>query len=341
MKILKLLIAYVAILFTVNTVNAQSVTPVNQDPIYGGWMHSIMPQSGTFKGNVNLGGLPGVVRTVEVKPSTMPGDAWVPLNGLLAYIATSGVDQFLVSVAGLQGNYSWFDARITYTSGPNGWTQVIIVNSVRTRSVPQLYIEELNCIGYTLWVDTWVTRYNATDYNYQARMDLEYESSPGVWTVHTSHSISPAGAQVDGESIPVFLPGPPPMPSPLLCFRLRLWFRHWHQAGYSDFGWTLIAETSGNNCYEWAGISTGGVDDSGGLAPCELRMFPNPATDLVTVEGFQQRLPITVYSVDGQLIRPVSTSPSGDNVVVDVSDLSAGGYLLQQEGARPCRFVKQ
>lgn len=343
MKSLKLF-AFVAMVFCANA-HGQSVTPGFQDPINGGWMHSQMPKSGLFRGNLNMGPLSLVARTVEVKPQTDPGDAWVPLNGLLAYITASGVDQFNVSVAGLVGNYSWFDVRITYTSGPNGWTQVIVINNVRSRQVPQLQIGDNNnglyLIGYTLHVPVLATNYASGEPNYDSRVVLDYESAPGVWTYYDHYDQNGAIGNLDGETFEVFLPGPPAMPSPMLCFRLTLQIKHQHQAGYSDFGWTDVAQTNGMNCFEWQGLSTGGVDDDGGLAPCELRMFPNPAMDLVTVEGFKPNIAIFIHTVNGQFIRPASNMPSGEQLVVDVSDLAIGAYLLQQDGAKPCRFVKQ
>lgn len=310
------------------------VIPVWNDPVYGQWGHAINPQSLTFVSNVDMGSASLIVRSVEVKPQSMPGDAWVPLNNLLSYITTSGVDSFIVSIAGLVGNYSHFDVRITYSSA--SWMQVINVNNVGSRPVPQLYIEEMYRIGYTLYIDTWVTRYNANDPNYQARMDLEYEASPGIWVVHTSHAINPAGAGVDGETIPVFLPGPPALPSPLVCFRLRLWFRHWHQAGYSDVGWTLIAETNGNNCFDWEGLSTD-IEFPVEESSCCIKLYPNPVVDNVTVEGMEVDQPVLIIDAASRVVSQLTPATVSQYVV---TDLSAGVYQLVQ-GKACVRFVKQ
>lgn len=346
MKSLKLLIAYVVILCA-SLAHGQSVTPGFQDPINGGWMHSFLPMSGLFKGNLNLGSLSGVVRTVEVKPQTDPGDAWVPLNGLLAYITTSGVDQFNVSVAGLVGNYSWFDVRITYTSGPNGWTQVIIINNVRSRQTPQLQIGDNNngfyCIGYTLYVPVFATNYASGEQNYDSRVVLEYESTPGVWTYYDHYDQNGAIGNLDGETFEVFLPGPPAMPSPLLCFRLKLEMRHQHQAGYSDIGWTVIAQTSGNNCYEWSGLSTSVDDGPDGPKPCCMKPYPNPATPetgwTVTIDGnFDQSLGFQIYGPNGQLVRDIP-APQSSIFTMDVSDFASGAYMVRQGGDRACTII--
>jgi hypothetical protein len=223
MKFLKTLVVFVTILCA-NLAHSQSVTPAFQDPVYGGWMHSIMPQSGTFRGNVDLGPLSSMVRSISIRHQSAPADQWIVVG--VTTVTSSGIDQFNVPFP--SGGNGYFDVMIIY-SGVGGWTQTIMINGVRSRQVPQLQIGDNNngfyCIGYILYVPVLAANYASGEQNYDSKVVLEYESAPGVWTYYDEYEQNGAIGTLDSETFQVYLPGPPTLPSPLLCFRTRTRFQ--------------------------------------------------------------------------------------------------------------------
>jgi hypothetical protein len=59
----------------------------------------------------------------------------------------------------------------------------------------------------------------------------------------------------------------------------------------------------------------------------EVKMYPNPATDIVTISAVNVIDSVSVYSVLGQEIKQVQ--PNTNAVSVDVSDLQAGIYVVK------------
>jgi hypothetical protein len=56
-------------------------------------------------------------------------------------------------------------------------------------------------------------------------------------------------------------------------------------------------------------------------------MYPNPATDIVTISAVNAIDSVSIYSVLGQEIKQVQ--PNTNAVSVDVSDLQAGIYVVK------------
>lgn len=349
MKSLQHLIAYAAI-FCASLAHGQSVDSLYNDPTYGKWGHPIRPQSFTFEGDVTYAGAT-ILRSVLIHPVATAGNNWFPptnLGGLIQYINASVVDSFDV---GFPATHAFWDIEITYTTGQNGWTKVIHISNVPSRQFPTLQIGDNNNglyrIGYTLYVPVLATNYASGQANYDSKVVLEYESAPGVWTYYDEYEQNGAIGDLDGEEFEVELLGPPAMPAPLVCLRLTLYIRHYHQGGYSDIVWTKIAQTNGINCFEWEGLSTG-VDGPNGPEPCCLKINPNLIEDgVLRVSGFVPDQPLRIFSLNGQFVRLLAQMPVGDLMTVDVSDLAAGEYLLQQvpedesKWALACKFVKR
>jgi hypothetical protein len=59
----------------------------------------------------------------------------------------------------------------------------------------------------------------------------------------------------------------------------------------------------------------------------EVKMYPNPATDIVTISAVNVIDSVSIYSVLGQEIKQVQ--PNTNAVSVDVSDLQAGIYVVK------------
>ena len=67
----------------------------------------------------------------------------------------------------------------------------------------------------------------------------------------------------------------------------------------------------------------------------EAKVYPNPATDIVTIEcdGVKQ---VKIFGLDGSLLKNIETS----NTTIQVDDLASGVYLLRIETGKGC-IVKQ
>ncbi len=64
----------------------------------------------------------------------------------------------------------------------------------------------------------------------------------------------------------------------------------------------------------------------------ELKVFPNPAFDLLTVElpdGFKQAELLTIYNTLGEIVMQKNISSSGNSFALDVSNLNTGLYFLK------------
>ena len=346
MKSLQHLIAY-AVIFCASLAHGQSVDSLYNDPTYGRWGHPIRPQSFTFKGDVTYAGAT-ILRSVLIHPIPTPGDNWFPptnQGALIQYINSSLVDSFDVRYP---ATHAFWDIEVTYTDGL-GWTKVIHISNVPSRQFPTLQIcDANNCfyrIGYTLHMPVMATNYASGQQHYDSRVVAEYQSAPDVWTYYDHYDQNGAIGDLDNEEFEVFLLGPPPMPAPWVCFRLKLQIRHMHQGGYSDIGWTTVAQTNGENCFEWEGLSTGVGDGPDGPKPCCMRPYPNPATPetgwTVTIDSnFDQSLGFQVYSPNGQLVRDI-LPPQSSIFTMDVSDFASGAYMVRQGGDRACTLIVQ
>lgn len=336
MKFLKpFLIAFVVVCFA-QRAQAQSITPANQDPIYQQWGHVIQGHSFTFEANVDMGSLPLIGRTVERAHSDNPTD-WVLIpgvpQGMFQTFTVNGLDSIEIPVPYHSGSWNF---RITY-SAPGGWCYIIVIEQVEVKPIPTASVHDPYINGTTLHFNTIVTRYNANESGQYWAYERILLYSDGVLADSIIYQVSSAGDFNEWENFTFNLTW---VPAGLLCIKVELYY--WHENdGQSDFGPQKIASSPGNNCVPWAGLSTGGVCEVAPLVPCELRMFPNPANSVVTVEGFKPNVPIMILATNDQIIRSASAMPSGDQLVIDVSDLAVGAYSLQQEGAKGCQFVKE
>ena len=67
--------------------------------------------------------------------------------------------------------------------------------------------------------------------------------------------------------------------------------------------------------------------------PSSMSLFPNPATDMVQVDGFQDLTPWGVVNQAGTLVT------SGRGKQIDVAGIPSGLYILRAEGYEPTRFA--
>jgi hypothetical protein len=76
----------------------------------------------------------------------------------------------------------------------------------------------------------------------------------------------------------------------------------------------------------------------------EIRVYPNPAINQLTIATSSPADHVAIYSVDGALLRSVNMNNTPDACNIDVSTLSKGNYIVQvktAEGLKQAKFVKQ
>ena len=60
----------------------------------------------------------------------------------------------------------------------------------------------------------------------------------------------------------------------------------------------------------------------------ELAIFPNPVHDVLTLRNLQGKQNVSIYAIDGRLVKSFETS---ENQIVDISDLPIGLYLVKTQ----------
>ncbi len=76
-----------------------------------------------------------------------------------------------------------------------------------------------------------------------------------------------------------------------------------------------------------------------------LKLFPNPAQEYITIQAFGNIESITIYSIDGKIIKSNYVLPSSQNksLKVDIIDLEAGTYglgVITKQNIFNTKFVK-
>ena len=121
-------------------------------------------------------------------------------------------------------------------------------------------------------------------------------------------------------------------------------------APYSSTGSSIeIRQTSGSGWNDYGiddiqfGKCAGSKINAAQLieeAPVELKLYPNPAVNNITLE-WNESLEInevSIYNADGKLVKEVTVNAQG-NLTIDVNDLTDGIYLLRTNANNVERFV--
>lgn len=69
-----------------------------------------------------------------------------------------------------------------------------------------------------------------------------------------------------------------------------------------------------------------------------LKLFPNPVAESLILSGCRQGMNIAILSLDGKTVKQAVAH--GENLTIDVSNLSSGYYLLQTEQST-IKFIKK
>ena len=70
----------------------------------------------------------------------------------------------------------------------------------------------------------------------------------------------------------------------------------------------------------------------------ELQLFPNPARDIITLSGLQNKGTIKIITADGKLVKRLEVN--GNSMLIDISTLSKGMYVLQYSNDTKTEQVK-
>ena len=114
--------------------------------------------------------------------------------------------------------------------------------------------------------------------------------------------------------------------------------------GYSEISWNSAGTviTSGDSNYYYY-HSVLGINELT-AQPVSIVIYPNPATDNLTIETSQQA-DIEILNIEGQLIKSVSRqTASGNKTNVNVSDLPCGVYFIEvktEKGVAIKKFIKE
>ena len=107
-------------------------------------------------------------------------------------------------------------------------------------------------------------------------------------------------------------------------------FDHWND-GNTD---NPRAVTVDNNMTLVAFFTSTGVDENGESV---LGLYPNPAKEMVRIEGIATNSEVEFYNALGMLVKTVNANAGQE---INVSDLAAGLYLIRC-GSQTIRFVKE
>ncbi len=75
------------------------------------------------------------------------------------------------------------------------------------------------------------------------------------------------------------------------------------------------------------------------LNAANIQVFPNPATDVIYIQGISKGAAITIYDMSGRAVKNFDFNRE-KNIQLDISNLAAGSYLIKT-GTAAVRWMKQ
>ena len=85
--------------------------------------------------------------------------------------------------------------------------------------------------------------------------------------------------------------------------------------------WSVMPRTSADFEFVSSGV---GINDNNAL---RLKVFPNPANDMLKIESNRQIEAVRIYSISGVLVKEVNANMN--NLNIDMNSFSAGSYILK------------
>jgi len=81
------------------------------------------------------------------------------------------------------------------------------------------------------------------------------------------------------------------------------------------------------------------ADDTNGIRQItdnELLVFPNPATDVLNIQGLKKPSKVLIYNISGNIVRSEMVKSQ-----LNISDLTQGLYFIKLDNRKPCIFIKK
>ena len=106
----------------------------------------------------------------------------------------------------------------------------------------------------------------------------------------------------------------------------------------------MVQEANDPGCFTWGYYTVFGPNGSGVGTEliATVRMYPNPASDQIRIEGDTRINTLSVYNANGQLVHKKRVN--GSDFTLDISHFAAGLYLLKidsENGTMEAKFVKE
>lgn len=322
MKNLKTLFAFVATVFCANLAQAQTMV-IN-------WNAEIFPLSETVNVTYDFGS-DTLLRLVYVKDITSAPNIWVQRPELTDTLTGSGVEEILVPHGYINEHEYFTQLRlkplggVTELASPRPETGGGIY-SYSPLACPVLNPSDepfINGSNYTFMV---VARYGhlSPDVLLRLRLILLNNTTGNQWVI--DRPITPGFSNTEWFELELDEPGQ-------YTLSYELWYK---DAGLSPLWvWERVSNYPGcgvTPVIEFDHDFSTGIDDQAECKPCEMRVFPNPATEAetVTIENLIPGQSLQVIGSDGRLVQVLPTLSSSSTLMMSLAGYASGAYQLVQ-----------
>ncbi len=103
-------------------------------------------------------------------------------------------------------------------------------------------------------------------------------------------------------------------------------------------GTYTVTVTDENGCITSAAYDVSFVNSISTLSADELKLYPNPASQMITIEATENISSVEIVSVTGQLV--YSGNPIANVCTIDITKLSAGVYTVKVQNQNASGYVK-
>lgn len=108
---------------------------------------------------------------------------------------------------------------------------------------------------------------------------------------------------------------------------IDLKFLSWGAGGANGAGGSFSYERSTNN-----------LSSDQFQSKANLKIYPNPGTDVVTIDGLDRSIRYELFNILGRVVMSGSVT---NNQKLDVSNLSTGAYFFKLENGATLKFIKK
>ena len=97
----------------------------------------------------------------------------------------------------------------------------------------------------------------------------------------------------------------------------------------------MVLDMSSDQAVMTVTVGNGGISD---MATPSLKLYPNPATEVLNIEGLTEGDNLEIYTADG--IKVISTTATAETEAITVENLQSGIYFVNING-KAYKFVKK